>query len=428
MSVDPVVSELEFTEFTRSAPPSTMDVAIEVTAAVTPVVDERIRPGTRVGILAGSRGIAGIAETVGAVVRALQDRGAHPVIIPAMGSHGGATADGQREVLHELGIDETELGVPLDASMDADQVGTLANGLPVHLATSAQRCEAIIPVNRVKPHSDFRARIESGLVKMLSIGIGKELGASSLHRAGFGAFGDILPAVANIVLSKLTVPFGVALIEDAWHRPYRVEAVPGERIVERDAQLLEEAREHLGTLPFSEIDVLLLREIGKNISGAGMDPNVTGRFAGASFPTQTQVLRLSVLDLTEESGGNAIGIGVADFVPERLRDKIHWPSTYANAFAAKSPASAKLPFVVPTDAEVIERSIASLTRTGGDPLRMVAATNTLAVNHIAVTEPLAKAALAAGYEPAGGTRRAEFDENGALQRIGDLQFFGGQAA
>jgi hypothetical protein len=415
-------ADIEWHEALRAAPPSDFDIGAAAVKAVRPLVEERIQPGARVGVLAGSRGIAGVADAIAAVVDVLREHDAKPVLIPAMGSHGGATPAGQIHVLHELGVDEDRLGVPIEASMEVAQLGEVAGGFPVFIARAALDCDVVIPVNRVKPHSDFRAPIESGLTKMLSIGIGKEAGASSLHRAGFERFGEVLPAAARIVLDAVRVPFGVALLEDLWHRPRRLEAVAGERIIERDAELLAESREHLGLLPFSQLDVLIVRETGKNISGAGMDPNVTGRLAGPPFPTSITVGRLAVLDLTEESGGNAIGFGVADFITERLRDKIDWPATYANALASKSPLSAKMPFVAESDAAAIDLSAATLIRTSSAPLRIAAIRNTLDVNHVAVTASLAEEARAAGYTVT-DAGRAEFDRHGTLARIGGLEFF-----
>ena len=209
------VEDMEWSELARAAPPAELDLAAALGADFVRLVDQRVKPGSRVGVAVGSRGIARVAEVVGAVVRGLQARGAEAVLVPAMGSHGGATPAGQVEVLHELGVYEEALGIPVDASMDVEQVGTLRGGQPVYVAKAALGCDAIVPVNRVKPHSDFRAPIESGLTKMLTIGLGKELGASSLHSVGFGAFAQMLPEAAGIVLGTLRVPFGLALLEDA---------------------------------------------------------------------------------------------------------------------------------------------------------------------------------------------------------------------
>jgi hypothetical protein len=309
--------------------------------------------------------------------------------------------------------------------MEVEQIGALSGGQPVYLAKSALGCDAVVPVNRVKPHSDFRAPIESGLTKMLTIGLGKERGASSLHSVGFEAFAQMLPEAAAIVLGVLPVPFGLVLLEDAWHRLRRVEVVLGEDILERDRELLLDAWATFPRLPFPEVDVLVLREIGKMISGSGMDPNVTGRFAGKAVPAVTTVGRLAVLDLAHNSGGNAIGVGMADVVTERLRAKVDWGATYANAVASKSLAGARLPVVVGSDLEALTLATGTLTGAASAPLRMVAIVNTLDVNHIAVTAPLVELATAAGFSPLGPGRRAEFGRDGDLLRIGGIEFFSG---
>ena len=198
-------------------------------------------------------------------------------------------------------------------------MGHLTSGRPIYVGEGCVGVRLVVPVNRVKPHTDFRARVESGLTKMLTIGLGKERGASSLHGAGFAAFAEVLPEALPIVLGAVHVPFGVALVEDAWHRLFRAEVVPVEEILDRDEALLKEAWDHFGRLPFDEVDVLVLREMGKTVSGAGMDPNVTGRFPVDPLPAPTAVSRLAVLDLREDSGGNAQGVGAADVVTERLR-------------------------------------------------------------------------------------------------------------
>jgi hypothetical protein len=305
--------------------------------------------------------------------------------------------------------------------MEVAEVGRVSSGQAVYVAKAALACDAVVPVNRVKPHTDFRAQVESGLTKMLTIGLGKELGASSLHSAGFGAFAQVLPEALEKVLAALHVPFGVALVEDAWHRLALAEVVPGDRIGERDAALLEEAWARFGSLPFDEVDVLVLKEMGKTVSGAGMDPNVTGRFPYAALPARTHAGRLAVLDLRDDSGGNAIGVGVADVVTERLRNKIDWAATYANAMASKALAGARLPMVAHSDAEALSLAFGSVVGGGN---RAAALANTLEVAHLAVTAPLVKSALAAGYEVVGSPARAVFTRAGQLVRIGGVEFFG----
>ena len=416
------VEVLDWFELYRPAPSTSLELSALERELVSAAL-ETTKPGARVGIAVGSRGIARLPEVVEALVRALRGCGTSPVLIPAMGSHGGASESGQVAVLHKLGVRPDALGVPVDASMEVEEVGRLASGLPVFVSRAALCCDALVPVNRVKPHTAFRAPVESGLTKMLTIGLGKERGASSLHRAGFESFGTELPEAAQIVCSMLNVPFGVALLEDQWHRLCRAEVVRGEEIFQRDQALLREAWELFARLPFEQVDVLVLKEMGKTISGAGMDPNVTGRFSGSPLPSPTAVGRLVVLDLREDSGGNATGVGMADIVTERLRTKIDWAATYANARTSKSLASARLPIVVATDIEALSWSMASLVGCVPTDARVAAIINTLEVGRIVVSEPLVASASAAGYVPRGGPVRAVFSEAGDIERIGGLEFF-----
>ena len=414
------LEDIEWTELRREAPPRELDLA-PLREELVRFSRERLSQGARVAVAVGSRGISRVAQVVEATVVALRAGGCQPVLVPAMGSHGGATGPGQVEVLRELGVRAERLDVEVDASMEVAEVGRVSSGQAVYVAKAALACDAVVPVNRVKPHTDFRAPVESGLTKMLTIGLGKELGASSLHSAGFGAFAQVLPEALERVLAALHVPFGVALVEDAWHRLALAEVVPGDRIGERDAALLEEAWARFGSLPFDEVDVLVLKEMGKTVSGAGMDPNVTGRFPYAALPARTHAGRLAVLDLRDDSGGNAIGVGVADVVTERLRNKIDWAATYANAMASKALAGARLPMVARSDAEALSLAFGSVVGGGN---RAAALANTLEVAHLAVTAPLVKSALAAGYEVVGSPARAVFTRAGQLVRIGGVEFFG----
>jgi hypothetical protein len=411
-------------ELRRPAPALSVDLG-PLAGDVADFSRQHLRAGARVGVLAGSRGISRIAEAVAAVVEGLRAAGASPVLVPAMGSHGGATAAGQVEVLRQLGVDADNLGVPVEASMDVAEVGHLSRGTPVYVAKAALSLDAVVPVNRVKPHTDFRAAVESGLTKMLTIGLGKERGASSLHGAGFPAFGEVLPEALSLVLHAVNVPFGVAIVEDAWHRLCRFEVVPGDQVLERDVALLKEAWANFASLPFGELDILLLKEMGKTVSGAGMDPNVTGRFPGNPLQAPTRASRLVVLDLRDDSEGNAIGVGVADVITERLRAKIDWAATYANAMASKSLPGARLPMVARHDAEALELALASLVGSRPGPPRAAAAANTLEVAHLAATEPLVEEAVAAGYELVGGPFEAELGPDGNLVRVGGLGFFAG---
>jgi Domain of unknown function (DUF362) len=416
------LDRLDWFELYRAAPAGTLDLG-PLSGELASAISGRVRGGERVGVAVGSRGIARLPEVVAAVVGALRSAGAEPVLIPAMGSHGGATSSGQVMVLRNLGVEAGALGVPIEASMDVEQVGALANGRPVYLSRAALECDAIVPINRVKPHSDFRAPVESGLTKMLTIGLGKELGASSLHSEGFDSFVDVLPEAAHVVFNVLRIPLGVALVEDEWHRLHLAEVVPGEEILERDEALLKEAWAHFARLPFERVDILMMKEMGKTVSGAGMDPNVTGRFGDHPIAGATVVQRVVVLDLRDDSGGNAIGVGYADVITERLRDKIDWAATYANARASKSLSGARLPIVLGSDADAFQLAAESLIGLGRAGPRVVAMGSTLSVTHIAVSGPLVAEAKAAGYTAAGGPQTARLSDTGRLVAIGGLDFF-----
>ena len=416
-------SQLEWFEFYRPASAEGPDVIAQLSEQLQSFPTFAPPRGARIGVAVGSRGIARIAEVVRVVVEYLHSRGAEPVIIPAMGSHGGATPSGQVKVLHDLGVDEAALGVPIEASMEVEEIGRLVSGRPVYMSKAALGCDEVVLVNRVKPHTEFRGQVESGLTKMMTIGLGKERGASSLHSAGFDSFHSVLPEAAAIVERNLRVAFGVALLEGPWHNLRRAEVVPGDQVREREEALLSEAWAHFGRLPFDGVEVLVLREIGKTISGTGMDPNVTGRFPDRHMSGSMKAQRVLVLDITESSGGNAQGMGLADIITERLRSKINWAATYANARASKALSNANLPVVVDNDFDALALGLQSLTGDNVVPPRVVALHNTLEVNHFAVTAPLVPAAQEAGYSPIGEAQRAEFGLGGELLRIGSLEFF-----
>ena len=327
-------------------------------------------------------------------------------------------------MLRALGVDEGMIGAPIEASMEVEDVGALSDGRRLYTSKVALSCDGVVLVNRVKPHTDFRAPIESGLVKMLTIGLGKQQGASSLHATGLDNFRTVLPEAAGTVLTKLKVPFGVALIEDSWHRLVRAEVVGGGRLLEREPALLVEAWSHFGRLPFPSLEVLVLGQMSKAISGTGMDPNVTGRFPARDLGAGTDVQRLVVLDLADSSGGNAVGVGLADIVTERLRAKVDWGATYTNVIASKALANGKLPVVAPSDYEALALALQSLTGANASAPGVVAMRSTLEVNHFAATSGLVADAHRAGCSRRGEAKRAEFDHAGRLLRIGGLDFSG----
>jgi len=351
-----------------------------------PDIVRRIPRGRKVAVAVGSRGIAKIAEITALVVRLLRDRGADPFIVPSMGSHGGATAEGQTEVLASLGITETDVGAPIVSSMDVVELGHLADGSGVYWDRRAFEAGAAVVIGRVKPHTAFRGRIESGLIKMAVIGVGKQRGAHAMHAPGFGRFAARLLEGWEIVRAKAPLLFGVATVEDAYDIPVEIAVVPPEAFLDREPPLLERARSLMPRLPVQDIDVLIVQEIGKNISGDGMDPNITGRYPTPFASGGPVIRKIVVLDLTAETHGNANGIGLADFVPQRVLEKIDLAATYMNALTSTVTESIRLPAIMATDRDAVEAAVlAAPVPAEGQP-RIVYVQNTLALGDLAVSE------------------------------------------
>jgi hypothetical protein len=322
-------------------------------------LSERIRPGMSVALGCGSRGIDQYALVVKTVVEHLSDLGARPFVFPAMGSHGGATPEGQRRVLQTLGIGESTVGCPVAATMEVVTLGSTPHGLPVYLDRCAAAAEAILIVNRVKPHTNFHGPVESGLMKMLAIGAGKQRQASAIHRWGVPGLRDHMPEVARVVLQKAPVVAGVALLEDARHQLSRVVGVPAADIERTEMRLLEEVRAYQPRLPVRQLDLLVVDRIGKELSGTGMDPNVIGRCRLVDFVAfpEPEIKVITVHDLTDKTNGNAIGIGMADLTTRRAADKFNPQSTYANVLTGFSPAMGAMPVVAETDREAIRLAL-----------------------------------------------------------------------
>ncbi|MBE0584887.1 MAG: DUF2088 domain-containing protein, partial [Desulfofustis sp.] len=294
----------------------------------------KVRPGDTVAITGGSRGIANIALITTTIVRELKKLGAVPFVFPAMGSHGGATAAGQLQVLANLGITEAAVGCPIKSDMDPVHLGEAALGYPIYVDKHAMSADHIVVVNRVKSHTKFKGPVESGLMKMMAIGMGKQKGASYYHKAAVRlTFQKIIENVGIEVMKRCPVLFGLAMVENAFHQTCVVRAFHPEAILEGEKELLQIAKQRMAQLPFDEIDVLIVDQIGKDISGTGMDTNVTGRNADllGDFTTRPRVKRVFVRDLTAKSEGNAIGIGLADFTTTRLVDKMDRQKTWMNA-------------------------------------------------------------------------------------------------
>jgi hypothetical protein len=384
-------------------------------AAATPPV----KRGDTVAVGAGSRGIANIDVIVRATVNWLRDLGARPFIFPAMGSHGGGTAEGQLSVLEHYGITEAAMGVPVRATMDVVQVGE-ALGMPVWLDRYAAEADWIGLVNRVKPHTDFKGSIESGLVKMMTIGLGKWKGAIQYHRANVShGYETVITSVGREVLAHAKIGFGLGVVENGYDETARIEAFSALDLEAGERRLLKDARDWMARLPFSPIDVLIVEEMGKNISGSGMDSNVIGRPTNPHepFPADPKILWIVVLDLTDESYGNATGIGNADFTTRRLVDKIDMKATLINCITACTPNGAKVPATYETDHEAIETALSCIGLTPAEDARVIRIKNTLRIGELDVSEAFRPdVARHPGLTPIGEPTPLGFDAAGQLVR------------
>jgi acyl-CoA synthetase (AMP-forming)/AMP-acid ligase II len=354
-----------------------------------PEVRARVKPGQVVAVGCGSRGIANIATIAKCVIRELQALGAKPFIFPCMGSHGAATAEGQKKVLEGYGITEASTGVPIRATMDTVVVGELDDGTPVHMDRFAAEADGVVVINRIKPHTAFRGATESGVTKMLSIGIGKIVGAATYHRHGMDTFPTLLPKVRDVNLAKRNVLLGIGIVENAHDQTALIEAIPAPAIAEREPALQEMAKKLMPRLCFDEIDVLVIDEMGKNISGAGFDPNITGRNRRSiqwSFGPRTK--KIVVLGLTPETHGNATGLGGADVITMRLFKEVDVPSTYANIITSMNLDGGAIPIVMNTDREAVQLAVKTVVRVKPMDCRIVRIRNTLDLAQIQVSEPM----------------------------------------
>ncbi|HZP92202.1 MAG TPA: hypothetical protein VFB20_04880 [Burkholderiales bacterium] len=381
-----------------------------------PEVRGKVRPGMTIAVGCGSRGIANIAECARAVVGELKALGAKPFIFPAMGSHGGATPEGQREVLEGYGITEDYVGCPIRSQMEVVELGKV-DGMPVYMDKLAAAADAVVLIPRIKPHTNFRAPIESGIVKMLTIGTGKITGATELHTYGMDTFGELLPKAAKFIMSKKNFLFGVAMVENAADETAIVEIVPAEQVFEREPKLLGKAKELMPRLQFDEIDVLVVEKLGKNISGSGMDPNITGRNCRfVEWNMRPFVKKIAVLGLTPETHGNACGIGAADVTTMKLYRELDVAKTYANIITSTYLDGGAIPIVMNTDEDAIRLAVKTVVRVKPQDTRIVRIPNTLEIVDIHVSEPLMKHVKAnpSMFEILGDPEPFKFDAKGNL--------------
>jgi hypothetical protein len=347
-----------------------------------------LKPGQQVAITAGSRGISNMPLVLRTLAREVRKAGCEPFVFPAMGSHGGATAEGQAELLQGMGIDEKSVEAPIRSSMETARIGTTDGGLPVYVDTYADKADAIIVVNRIKPHVAFSGPYESGLMKMIAIGIGKQLGADFCHRMGFGCMAENVPAIARMAIAKKNIVCAVGLLENAFHETARIEIMRGTDIEQREPELLKAAAALLPRIFFDQLDVLILDEIGKNIAGTGFDTSVAGRYHTPFRTGGPQITRILTLDLTDASHGNANGVGILDFTTKRLYDKFRPEHTYPNSLTSTVPLSVKMPMVLKNDRQAIQAAVKTCNVEDRDAVRLVRVKNTVELERIWVSEML----------------------------------------
>lgn len=370
------------------------DIAEEVRTQMAPHLTHL--QGKKIAIGIGSRGIANLREIAKSLVDELVAAGAEPFIIPTMGSHGGATASGQVEVLASYGITPESMGVPIEASMEVASIGDLEPELPVYVAQSALQADGIVVVVRVKPHTAFRGPIESGVAKMLTIGIGKQIGADFIHHQGFGRFAELIPRMAQAVVEKTKVLFALGIVENAYEQTYKIEAFSREDILamEKEKALLEESKRIMGRLLFPEFDVLVIEEIGKDISGDGQDPNVTGLYITRYCNDGPRFQKSVIFDLSDETHGNAHGIGCADVITRNLFNDIDFIKTYTNAFTSTVFLPVKIPMVAGNKEDALRIALKTCNGVAPGKQRVVWIKNTGALEEIVISEALLEEAKA----------------------------------
>lgn len=348
--------------------------------------------GASVAIAVGSRGIAGIQKVVAATVAHLKQRAFIPFIVPAMGSHGGATAEGQEAMLAHLGITESSTGAPVHATMETVDYGSTMQGIACHFDKYAAEADAVICINRVKSHTSFDRPVESGLTKLVAVGLGKQAGAQNVHRIGPRGYTEVLPALARIALDQSPVAFGVALVENADKQLIAIEGAEPEEFEKVDERLLKRAKSLLARLPFDQIDGLIVEKIGKDISGSGMDPAVVGRVGIRTIPDpdKPRVTKLAILGVSEESDGNAVGLGNADYTTCQVVNGIDLLPMYMNSITATGTEGARIPAVMPDDLTMLRAMVATSWQADFEQVRFCQIRSTLHLHKILISPALAK--------------------------------------
>jgi len=403
--------------------PRVTDIAVAARSELQKLeLGRQVKPGQTVALTAGSRGIANIPLVLRSVVQFLKDLGAKPFLVPAMGSHGGGTAEGQKAVLESYGITEAYVGAPIRASMDVIALGTTSEGFPVVLDKHASGADHIGVVARVKAHTSYHGPIESGLMKMMMIGLGKHVGASNYHRILLeNPYDQVVRSVGRTMRAKAPIAFGVALVENAYDETARIEAVRAEEFEPREEALLEVSKRWLARLPFQEADLLIVDEIGKEISGSGMDTNVVGRKRAFKMkpPDNQPTMRfIFIRGLSEKTHGNAAGIGMADFTTTRLVKAMNYQATVINCLTSGYPEGANLPVHLDSDREVVDAALQIVGTRAPEDARIMRIRNTLSLEEVEVSEPcLDMARGPVPFTALDDPRELTFDRDGNLPAL-----------
>ena len=378
-------------------------------------IKERLKPGMKIAVTAGSRGIYGIDRILKTVIDFLKGHGTKPFIVTGMGSHGGATVEGQLAVLAGLNITPETMGTEVLGGTEVVRLETAEDDIPVMLDSLAAEADGIVVVNRIKPHTAFRGKYESGLMKMMAIGLGNHHGASYIHSRGLDQVSREIEIIAKTILKKKNVLFGVAILENCRDKVGEIHVIPSEDIPDKEAQLLKKARKMMPEIYFKNLDVLIVDRIGKNISGGGMDVNITGGFESPGQESTARPQIITILDLTDETHGAAFGVGDGETITRRLFDKIDFDTTYPNCLVTCTPSHVKIPMVLPNQKLAIQAGIKMLLSVDRNNLRIVRIQDTLHIDKIWISEALVKEAREHPYVTVlEDPKELEFNEDGDL--------------
>jgi len=377
----------------------------------------KIKPGAKIAITAGSRGIKNISKILKVICEEVRRFGGDPCLISAMGSHGGGTIEGEREILSSLGINESSIRAPIIISRESVKIDETSGGVSVYFDRQALNCNGIIVVNRIKPHTDFESEVESGLMKMLAVGLGKDKGAKEIHKFGVIGLREKIQEIGRLVIRKTPIILGIAIVENCFGETALIETIEPDDIEKREKELLKIAKRMSLKLPFTAIDLLIVDEMGKEISGTGLDTNVIGRrmIFGEKDPPYPKIRRIVALDLTEESHGNAAGVGLVDVITERLYRKIDFDSFYFNTITSTFIERGKIPLVLPSDEVAIKIALSTAWVREVRNARIVKIKNTLKLEHMAISKSLFKEIkIRKDISPIGEYYRFKFNRKGDL--------------